>query len=47
MEGLLHFFRDTLTGFNYFVYALIIIFFIFATIGYMLTESYKEKKRKS
>ena len=44
METIVKFFRDTITGFNYFVYILIILFFIFAIIGYLLTLKYQSSK---
>ena len=40
LEIIVRFFRDDLIGFNYFIYAMVIIFFIFAIIGYMVTQSY-------
>ena len=42
MELIVRFFRDTLTGFNYFVYALILLFLIFAIIGYLVTKNYQK-----
>ena len=47
MEGIIHFFRDTLSGFNYFVYVLILLFLIFAIIGYMVTDKYRSKNNLS
>ena len=44
LEIIVRFFRDTLSGFNYFVYALILIFFIFAIIGYLVTKSHVSSK---
>ena len=44
MESILYFFRDTVSGFTYLVYALIILFLIFSVIGYMVTMEYSEKK---
>ena len=44
MESLIHFFRDTLSGFNYVVYVLVLLFLIFAIIGYMVTDKYKKVK---
>ena len=44
LETLVKFFRDTLTGFSYFVYILILLFFIFAIIGYLVTKSYSSSK---
>jgi len=50
MEVFVKFFRDTLSGFYYFVYALILLFFIFAIIGYFVSEKYMagmpKKKKK-
>ena len=40
METIIKFFRDTITGFNYFIYGSIILFLIFAIIGYLLTQKY-------
>ena len=40
MEVFVKFFRDTLSGFYYFIYALILLFFIFAIIGYFVSEKY-------
>ena len=44
MEALVTFFRDKITGFTYFVYALVIIFLIFAIIGYFVTQKYQSSK---
>ena len=44
METIIKFFRDTITGFNYFIYASIILFLIFAIIGYLLTQKYQKSK---
>ncbi len=44
MEIIVPFFRDTLSGFTYFVYALVILFFIFAIIGYLVTKKYTSSK---
>ena len=44
MEEIVRFFRDTLSGFAYFVYALVIIFLIFAIIGYFVTQKYQSSK---
>ena len=44
MEVIVHFFRDTLSGFSYFVYLLVILFFIFAIIGYLVTRKYLSSK---
>lgn len=46
MEYIVKFFRDTLSGFNYFIYALIILFLIFAIIGYFVTKKYQSSKGK-
>ena len=40
MEVIVKFFRDYLSGFHYFVYVLILLFFIFAIIGYFVSEKY-------
>ena len=44
LEIIVKFFRDTLLGFNYFIYCLIILFFIFAIIGYLVTKKYTTSK---
>ena len=44
MNSIIEFFRDTISGFGYFVYILIILFFIFAIIGYLVTERYNSSK---
>ena len=44
MEAIVKFFRDTLSGFNYFVYALVLLFLIFAIIGYLVTQHYLSSK---
>ena len=44
MDKVIDFFRNTLSGFTYFVYALIILFFIFAIIGYLVTEKHTSSK---
>ena len=44
MNYFIHFFRDTLSGFAYFIYALILLFAIFAIIGYLVTEKHNSSK---
>ena len=44
MEFIVRFFRDTISGFAYFIYALIILFLIFAIIGYFITQKYQSSK---
>ena len=44
LEAIVIFFRDTLSGFAYFIYALIIIFLIFSIIGYFVTQKYQSSK---
>ena len=44
MDFIVEFFRDTLSGFAYFVYASIIVFLIFAIIGYLVTQKYQSSK---
>ncbi len=44
MEGIISFFRDTLSGFNYFVYVCIVLFLIFALVGYLVTQKYQSSK---
>ncbi len=44
MQAIVEFFRDTLSGFTYFVYAIVILFLIFAIIGYLVTKKYQSSK---
>ena len=44
MEVIVQFFRDTISGFAYFIYALVILFLIFAIIGYFITQKYQSSK---
>ena len=44
MNPIVDFFRNNLTGFTYFVYALVIVFIIFAIIGYLVTDKYNSSK---
>ena len=44
MESIIRFFRDDISGFAYFIYASIILFFIFAIIGYLVTQKYQSSK---
>lgn len=44
MNPIIDFFRNTLSGFAYFIYVLIILFFIFAIVGYLVTESRTSSK---
>ena len=44
MESIVKFFRDTISGYAYFAYASIILFLIFAIIGYFLTQKYQSSK---
>ncbi len=44
MELIVRFFRDTISGFYYLVYAMIILFLIFAIIGYFLTKKYQSSE---
>ena len=39
MDAIIYFFRNTLSGFTYTIYALILLFNIFAIIGYLVTQS--------
>ena len=41
---MIEFFRDKIDGFTYIVYALIIVFIIFAIIGYLVTEKHNSSK---
>lgn len=47
MDGIVVFFRDTISGFYYFVYAAVIILFILAIIGYLVTQSVRKRKMSS
>ena len=40
MNIILYFFRDTLSGIHYFIYAFILFFLIFSIIGYLLKQKY-------
>ena len=44
MNPIISFFRDTISGFAYFVYILVILYFIFAIIGYLVTENHTSSK---
>ena len=44
MNPIIEFIRDKITGFTYFIYILVILFFIFAIIGYLVTEKYNSSK---
>ena len=44
MEVIVRFFRDTISGFTYFIYGSIIVFLIFAIIGYLVTKNYQSSK---
>ena len=44
LEAIVRFFRDTISGFAYFVYVLIILFLLFAIIGYFVTQKYQSSK---
>ena len=44
MKAIVEFFRDTLSGFTYFLYAMVILFLIFAIIGYFVTKKYNSSK---
>ena len=44
MKPIIEFFRDKLDGFTYAVYCLIIVFIIFAIIGYLVTEKHNSSK---
>jgi len=43
MDQVIAFFQS-ITGFKYAVYILVILFFIFAIIGYLVTEKYNSSK---
>lgn len=43
MDAILGFFRG-IDGFTYIVYSLVIIFIIFAIIGYLVTEKHNSSK---
>ena len=40
IKNIVYFFRDDISGFTYFVYALFLLFNIFAVIGYLVTEKH-------
>ncbi len=40
MDIVLYFFRDTLSGIHYFIYAFIMLFLMFSIIGYLLKQKY-------
>ena len=44
LEEIVIFFRDKLSGFGLFVYELVILFLIFAIIGYFVTQKYQSSK---
>ncbi len=44
MDFLIEFFRDKISGFTYVIYVLVILFFIFAIIGYLVTDRYNSSK---
>ena len=44
METIVRFFRDTIDGFAYFVYILVILFLILDIIGYLVTKKYYSSK---
>ena len=44
MDAIISFFRDTISGFTYFVYVLILLFFIFALVGYLVTDKHNSSK---
>ena len=44
MYGIISFFRDTISGFYYFIYAFVLIFLILAITGYLVTEACKKSK---
>lgn len=46
MEGIVNFFRDTLSGKTYFFTVSICVFLIFACIGYIVTKSIEGKDKK-
>ena len=44
MNPIVDFFRNKIDGFTYIVYCLIIVFIIFAIIGYLVTEKHNSSK---
>ena len=44
MNFIVEFFRNTISGFAYFVYIMVILFFIFAIVGYLVTEKHMSSK---
>ena len=39
MDAIISFFRDDISGFYGFIYSAVLIFFILAIIGYLVTQS--------
>lgn len=46
MDIILTFIRDNLTGINYYIYAFICLFFMFAIIGYLFKQKYAKVEIK-
>ena len=46
MDAIVSFFRDTLSGKNYFITVCVCVFLIFAAIGYLVTKKIDEKNKK-
>ena len=44
MAGFVDFFKNKIDGFTYVIYAMVILFIIFAIIGYLVTEKYNSSK---
>ena len=40
MDNFLYYIRDNLVGLHYFIYAFILLFFMFAIIGYLFKQKY-------
>ena len=46
MEIILYFFRDTISGIHYFIYAFVCLFLMFSIIGYLFKQKYAKVEIK-
>ena len=46
MEIILYFFRDTISGVHYFIYAFVCLFLMFSIIGYLFKQKYAKVEIK-
>ena len=44
LDVIVNFFRNEISGFTYVVYVLVLLFIIFAIIGYFVTEKHTSSK---